>query len=463
MAIEAQEFMIRKYFGTDGIRGRVGGSLVNTDFAVRLGAAVGEVLKKQGFIGGSQVLIGRDTRESGMSLLDGLAIGLASGGFRCTDLGVVPTPAVALNTLQGNAVLGIALTASHNPATDNGFKFFMESGSKVEDAWESEVEVFLDSASKVPSSPVAIEASKLQAAETYCQFVLGHFRPEMLNGLVLAVDTANGATCGTTPRVLRELGAEVVQLGHEPDGMNINDGVGSECPGMIAQLVTGGHAQLGLAHDGDGDRLVVCDESGSVIEGDEVLGIIGLSWIREARLAQNTLVGTVQCNAGLEVSLKRAGGRLLRTPVGDRSVTRRMFQDELNFGGEPSGHFVLRDYLGTGDGLLAALQLLEIRHRSGISLVELRKEITLFPQSQRNIRVREKLPLEELPDFQAGLDAILRELGDNGRVLVRYSGTEPKIRLLAEACSSTVAQQVLDSLIALARATLNTIDNDEGK
>jgi phosphoglucosamine mutase len=245
--------------------------------------------------------------------------------------------------------------------------------------------------------------------------------------------------------------------------MNINDGVGSECPEMVAQLVTGGHAQLGLAHDGDGDRLVVCDESGCVIEGDEVLGIIGLSWIREARLAQNTLVGTVQCNAGLEASLKRAGGHLLRTSVGDRSVTQRMFLDGLNFGGEPSGHFVLRDYLGTGDGLLAALQLLEIRHKSGISLVELRKEITLFPQSQRNVPVKDKLPLEELPDFQAGLDAILQELGDNGRVLVRYSGTEPKIRLLAEASSNTLAEQVLHSLLALARATLNIIDNNDGK
>jgi phosphoglucosamine mutase len=189
--------MTKKYFGTDGIRGRIGGSLVNTDFAIRLGAAVGEVLKKQGFIGGSQVLIGRDTRESGISLLNGLSIGLASGGFRCMDLGVVPTPAVALNTLQGNAVLGIALTASHNPATDNGFKFFMESGRKVEDTWESEVEVFLDIAPKVPSSPVAVETREVQAADKYCQFVLDHFRPEILNGLVLAVDTANGATCGT--------------------------------------------------------------------------------------------------------------------------------------------------------------------------------------------------------------------------------------------------------------------------
>ena len=453
--------MRRKYFGTDGIRGRVGGSLVNADFAVRLGAAVGGILKKHGFVDGSQILIGRDTRASSMPLMEGLAIGLIERGFVCMDLGVIPTPGVALNTLHGNAVLGIALTASHNPASDNGFKFFMESGCKVEDAWELEVEALLDSPLKVSSSQIEIRT--MSGVESYCEFLLGHFRPGMLKGLELAIDTANGATCETTPHVLRELGAEIIQLGHTPDGININDGVGSEYPEMMAQLVSAGQAQLGLAHDGDGDRLVVCDESGSVIDGDEVLGMIALSWMREGRLVQNTLVGTVQCNAGLEASLKRAGGRLIRTSVGDRSVTRRMFQDGLNFGGEPSGHFVLRDYLATGDGLLAALQLLEIRQRTGISLFELRKQITLFPQFQYNFQVQEKLPLEELPDFQLGMDAILQELGDNGRVLVRYSGTEPKIRLLAEARTRALAERALNSLAELTRANLNTIDNDESK
>ncbi|SVC78670.1 uncharacterized protein METZ01_LOCUS331524, partial [marine metagenome] len=334
-------------FGTDGIRGRVGGPLVNPDFAACLGTAVGDVLKKQGVTDG-EIVIGRDTRKSGAALRDGLTMGLTTAGFSCVDLGVVPTPAVALNTMKCGAVLGVALTASHNPASDNGFKFFQGCGRKVDNAWEGEVESLLEETGGGATVPASLENRHAEAVETYCQFVSSQFPVGLLKGLKIVVDTANGGTSETTPRVLRALGAELLQLGHEPDGFNINDGVGSEYPAAMAECVAAGRADLGLAHDGDGDRLVISDESGHVLEGDEVLGIVALDWIRKGLLAERTVVGTVQCNAGLDATLKKAGGQLVRTEVGDRPVTRRMFEDGLNFGGEPSGHFVFRDCLPTG-------------------------------------------------------------------------------------------------------------------
>lgn len=450
--------MGRQYFGTDGIRGPVGGPLVNVDFAARLGAAVGAQLKALE-PGGGEVLIGRDTRKSGEALRDGLAAGLASQGFGCIDLGVAPTPAVALSTLRGDAVLGVALTASHNPSTDNGFKFFGSSGRKVDDSWEAAVESRLEGEAAAAWSPLGIRDVGRETIRVYCEFVEGLFPGDLLEGLVLAVDTSNGATCESTPTVLRALGAKLVQMGDSPDGVNINAGVGSEHPQQMAAIVQEGSADLGLAHDGDGDRLVLCDESGSILSGDEVLGIVGLDWIRRGCLSRSTVVGTVQCNSGLEVSLAEAGGQLLRTPVGDRSVTRRMIAEGLNFGGEPSGHFVFSDCLPTGDGLIAALQVLEIRHRSGRQLGDLRKEVTLYPQAEVAIMVREKPQLESLPAFQQGLGEITRDLGGQGRVLVRYSGTEPKLRLLAEGPSREVSEATLKALGSLARNNLNTVDN----
>ncbi len=454
--------MSNKYFGTDGIRGPVGGPVVNAKFASRLGYAVGVLLQGKGYSSG-EILLGRDTRESGRNLQDGLAAGLAGLGFSCVDLGILPTPAIAINTFKDKAILGVSLTASHNPATDNGFKFFAGSGRKVSEEWEKEVENLLGDPSTIPVSPFTLQDRHSHALKTYCDFVIGCFPKQFLNGVKVLVDTANGATYRTTCEVLEAFGAETSCLGDEPDGLNINDGVGSEHPEYMSRLVSEGHGDLGLAHDGDGDRVVFCDEGGSILHGDEVLGIIGLDWMRNDRLAGNCVVGTVQCNAGLEKALKDAGGILSRTPVGDRHVTRRMIQEGLNFGGEPSGHFVLGDFLQTGDGLLAALQLLEIRQSSGKRLSELRTQVSLFPQAMINLQVMEKTPLEDLPAFQVGIKKVKRWLGERGRVLVRYSGTEPRIRLLAEGQSEDLALEALQQLTTLARRYLNTIDNELSK
>ena len=450
--------MSRRFFGTDGIRGPVGGPVVNPGFAARLGGAVGAQLKRQGLDGG-EVLIGRDTRWSGAGLRDGLAAGLASEGFACADLGIVPTPAVSLSVTEGGAVLGVALTASHNPAADNGFKFFKSDGCKVEDAWEEEVESRLAGEASPPGAAPHCPCRNLEAVRAYCTFVEGLFPAGLLDGLTLAADTANGATCETTPAVLGALGAKLVLLGNSPDGSNINNGVGSEHPDRVAGIVAAGDADLGIAHDGDGDRLVLCDESGEILSGDEALGIVGLDWLRRGRLSGSAVVGTIQCNAGLESTLAAAGGRLLRTPVGDRPVTQRMSAEGLNFGGEPSGHFVFADCLPTGDGLVAALQFLEIRHRTGRTLADLRKEVTLYPQAMRNLAVADKPPLQSLPGFQDGLNEISDSLGADGRVLVRYSGTESKIRLLAEARTQDLADRTLAALATLARNNLITVDN----
>ncbi len=452
---------MRRYFGTDGIRGAVDGPLVNTDFAARLGVAVGAHLKEGGFDGG-QVLIGQDGRPSGDELRDALASGLAADGFNCISLGVLPTPAISFNVRDSDAVLGVSLTASHNPASDNGFKFFLSCGRKVGDQWETEIEsrLSVETPSSIPPA-VSVASDKL-AFDSYCCFVKSMFPTGLLNGLKISVDTANGATSKTTPDVLSALGASLIHLGNSAEGGDINSGVGSEYPDLMADLVSSGEADLGLAHDGDGDRLVLCDESGAILSGDEVLGIVGLDLMKRGSLDGSAVVGTIQCNAGLDFTLNSSGVRLLRTGVGDRLVTQMMFSEGYNFGGEPSGHFVLTTvHLPTGDGLIAALHVLEIRKRTGRNLADLRKDVTLYPQSIANVLVADKPPLDLISNFQAGLDEIKNSLGDDGRVLVRYSGTESKIRLLAEGRTQLLANHTLDSLLTLARSHLNLIDNKQ--
>lgn len=438
----------KKYFGTDGIRGESGGPVINPPFAYRLGVAVGKQLHREGHKTGS-ICIGMDSRSSGPALRDHIAAGLHSQGFNPAGLGILPTPAVSLHTLSTDAVLGVVLTASHNPASDNGFKFFQANGRKVTPDWETKVESLLDG-TEAPET-ITIPGIQDQHAPALQQFI-DHLPQEdpRLDGLTIALDTAAGATCQTTPEVLRRLGAQLHQIGAEPDGQQINNGIGSEHPGKIIEAVQSGQAHIGLAHDGDGDRLIICDEEAKILSGDEVLGILAINRIRQNQLPQNTLVGTILCNAGLALTLKQHGGHLLRTDVGDRNVTTRMGEEGLTLGGEPSGHFVLADQLPTGCGLHAAIELLQIRQSSGQPLSELRKQVTLFPQATLNLRVADKPPLESLPAFQYGLEEINTRLGDKGRTLVRYSGTEPKVRLLAEAEGQ---QAVQDSLSALEKLT----------
>ncbi len=439
--------MKRNYFGTDGVRGPFGGPLINPEFAARLGLAVAR------WVGGNgRVIIGRDTRISGPVLLDAIAGGLAAGGLTPVSLGVVPTPAVARAVRIGDAVLGVTLTASHNPAADNGIKFFTTDGVKLTDADEVAIEALLDEVVAAPSPAVCPEE-----ACDYVETLSGLLPVNSLAGWRIVLDTAHGATCATSPVVLKSLGAELIGLGGEPDGARINDGVGSEHPEALSARVVATGARLGIAHDGDGDRCVLCDESGGVLDGDELLTILAGYALDRGTLAENTLVVTVQSNLGIDSALREAGGRVLRTAVGDRYVIERMLASGALLGGESSGHVICADVAPTGDGLVAALRVIEVMLATGKPLSELRKRLKKFPQGTRNLMVREKRPLENLMKLSGEITALEAEQGANGRVLVRFSGTEPKLRLLVEGQTLAVVDAGLDRLEAAARSDLEVI------
>jgi phosphoglucosamine mutase len=435
--------MSKKYFGTDGIRGESGGPIINPKFAYQLGYAVGQQLKAEGQCGG-RICIGRDPRNSGEALRDGIAAGFQELGFQPVDLGILPTPAISLHTLQTEAILGVVLTASHNPAKDNGFKFFQANGRKVTPEWESFIEERLDTDLEAKSLNEAMhnqhEAAKAGFLKHFASIELD------LSGLQIVVDTSCGATCATTPAVLKSLGAEVIPIGADPDGDKINNGIGSEHPEKVIEMVKAGNGQLGLAHDGDGDRVIFCDEDGVLLTGDEFLGILALHRKAANNLPGDSMVGTILCNAGLESSLKKHDIHLHRTDVGDRNVSTEMIERSLTFGGEPSGHYVLRDQLPTGCGLHAAIELLSVIKQTGKPLTELRKDITLFPQITKNLQVLSKPALETITGFPVGLKKIEDHLEDQGRILVRYSGTENKVRLLSEAVDLKLAQSALNAL-----------------
>jgi len=450
--------MIRQYFGTDGIRGPYGGPLINAEFARRLGQAAGCWLKNAG-IGrpageGPVVLIGRDTRASGPVLEAALAAGLAGEGLAPLSLGVVPTPAVSRAVLRQGAALGVVITASHNPAGDNGIKFFGPAGCKLTDAQENEIEQQL-APGIVPKygGAAAIQSFPAAAAE-YVQAVSRILPGACLKGWRIVLDTANGATCSTSPAVLRSLGAEVIGIGDKPDGGNINAGVGSEHPGNLAAAVGAAAARLGIAHDGDGDRCVLCDERGQILDGDELMTMLAVHALRRGTLARNILVVTVQSNLGVDAAVKEAGGRVLRTPVGDRYVSERMIAEGAVLGGESSGHLICAEVSPTGDGLVAALKVIEVMLATGRPLSELRHVLLKYPQVTTALKVGGKRPLEELPAVQAAIRAIETELGERGRILVRYSGTEPKIRLLVEGEDSAQIKACLARLEAAVRADL---------
>lgn len=446
-----------RYFGTDGIRDAVDGALLQPDFVRRVGAALGAWLRERQPEGEVIAILGRDTRASGPQLAQWLQEGAAAHRVSWRDTGVVPTPAVALAVREAAAPLGVMLTASHNPASDNGIKLFGPGGLKWTEAMETALEAGIDAAA-APASPGAADVTPFpEARARYLELVQREAPAGSLEGWKLVVDTANGATHGVTPEVLRAAGATVTVLGDAPDGQNINAGVGSEHPEGLAAAVKQSGARLGLAHDGDGDRLVVVDDQGALLDGDQLLGLLALSLHERRQLAQNTLVVTVTSNAGLAASLESSGIDVERVAVGDRHVLHRLLADGLSFGGESSGHMIFTDLLPAGDGLLAALQLLQALQSSQEPLSRLRAAIRLFPQGKRNLRVREKIPLETLP----GLDAEVREIEDrlapHGRLLLRYSGTEPKIRLLVESPEENVVHQALKALEAIVSKHLDVV------
>lgn len=444
--------MKRQYFGTDGVRGVYGGAVMNEDFAWRLGAAAAAWLKRKGTASG-QVLIGRDTRASGASLTQALADGLATGGFEPVSLGILPTPAVSRAVRSRRAALGVVVTASHNPATDNGIKFFGPAGIKLTDEEEAALEGLLPPR-REPGASHPLKS--LDGISDYLYAMEGILRGK-LAGWTIVLDTAHGATVQTSGRVLRDHGAHVISIGADPDGLNINEGVGSEHPEKMAAAVRQHGARLGIAHDGDGDRCILCDEHGDVLDGDEILTILALHGLKQHRLVPKILVATVQSNLGVEAAVTAAGGRVLRTPVGDRYVIERMLAEGAKLGGESSGHVICADVSPTGDGLVAALKVIEVMVVTGEPLSVLRRGLRKFPQLSVALKVREKRPLESLSALPATIKAVEGELGQQGRVLVRYSGTEAKLRLLVEGPTDAIVKAALDKLAVAARADLDVL------
>lgn len=444
--------MKRLYFGTDGVRGRFGDAVMNPDFVRKLANAAGRLIAAKLGAGPKRVLVGRDTRASGPVLEAAVAEGFTAAGWEVGLLGVVPTPAVSLAVRESKSQLGVVITASHNPADDNGVKFFAGTGFKLPDAEEAAIETLLDqpATNAGPGRVRPVGEAKL----LYMGQVAHLLPPGALAGWKIVLDTANGATCETTRGVLEQLGAELTLLGNAPDGRNINAGVGSEHPQQLAARVVATGARLGLAHDGDGDRAVFCDEQGTVLDGDEVLTFLALGMLQRGELPGGTLVVTVQSNLGVDAALAAAGGRVVRTNVGDRYVSEALQREGAALGGESSGHFIFPKLSPAGDGLLAALSVLRVMRDTGKPLSELRRALHKFPQAQKALKLAAKPPLESLPGVQTLLREATVALGGGGRVMIRYSGTEPKVRLLVEACTEAAVAEWMRKAEAAVRAEL---------
>ena len=420
-----------KYFGTDGIRGRGGDSPITPDFVLKLGWAAGKVLARHG---SRKVIIGKDTRISGYMLESALEAGLAAAGLSASFTGPMPTPAVAYLTRAFRAEAGIVISASHNPFYDNGIKFFSIDGTKLPDSVEAAIEAELEKdISCVDSSQLGKASRIVDAAGRYIEFCKGTFPNELsLNKLKIVVDCANGATYHIAPNVLRELGAEVIAIGCEPNGVNINDKCGATDVGLLQERVLAEKADLGIAFDGDGDRVMMVDHEGNKVDGDQILYIIAREGLRQGQL-RGGAVGTLMSNMGLELALKQLGIPFERAKVGDRYVLEKMQEKGWRIGAENSGHVILLDKTTTGDGIVAGLQVLCAMARNDMSLQDLCSGMTLFPQVLVNVRFtagsEDPLQTDTVKQATAAVEA---ELGKRGRVLMRKSGTEPLIRVMVE-------------------------------
>lgn len=442
-----------QFFGTDGVRGAVGGKFINPQFARRLGKAAGLFIKGQFRASGLRAVIGRDTRASGQEIAQAVADGLASADLEVYDCGMVPTPAVAQAVLDNLAHIGVVITASHNPASDNGIKFFRFDGYKFSQAEEIAIEQLLVNETRDADVYVQANLMALDAEDAYIQRMSSLLPRQSLLGWRVALDTANGATYSTSRRVLEALGAVVCQVGCQPDGHNINDKLGSEHPEIMAELTREQRAKIGIAHDGDGDRLVLCDEHGSLLDGDEILALRGIELLKRGKLPAKTLVTTVMSNLGLDEAMEANGGKVERTAVGDRNVVLRMKELNAAWGGESSGHLVNLNLSTTGDGLLAALMVIDTMLRNRQPLSELRQCIRFYPQKKLNLDVSSQPDFAEVNGLETALTELEQSLG-RGRLLLRYSGTEPKIRLLVEAADESLASEGMVKLEAVVRRYL---------
>lgn len=440
---------MRKFFGTDGVRGTANVHPMTTEMAMKLGRAAAYIFKNSG--ARHRIVIGKDTRISGYMLESALTSGICSMGVDVLLVGPLPTPGIAFITRSLRADAGVVISASHNPFEDNGIKFFSKDGFKLPDDQEMRMEHLITSGEIEHIRPTAHEVGKAfridDAVGRYIESVKSGFPKGMtLEGIRVVIDCANGAAYKVSPLVLKELGAEVFVLNDKPNGTNINAGCGSLHPEVIQKAVLEQGADIGIAHDGDADRVIFCDENGHEFDGDKVLALCAIDMKKEKRLSRNTAVATVMSNLGLELALKKAGIKLVRTAVGDRYVVEEMQKGGYNLGGEQSGHVIFMDYNTTGDGIITALQVLAIMKKTGKRLSALSKVMTTYPQVLVNVPVREKRDIMELPKLARMVADAEQKLDGNGRLLIRYSGTEPKLRIMAEGKDLSFIEEIVNGL-----------------
>ena len=441
-----------RLFGTDGIRGKANQYPMTPQMVLSVGQAIGLYFKRQ--IAHPRILIGKDTRRSGYMLEQALCSGICSVGVDVAFLGPLPTPGIAYLTRGLRACAGIVISASHNPFDDNGIKIFSADGYKLPDESEDELERLLKQIQDGVDLPLGMDIGRAKriddAVGQYAVFLKEQFPKQFtLEGLRIVLDCANGAAYRVAPKVFEELGAEVFQLGNTPNGSNINDGCGALHPSKLIEQVHLYKADLGIALDGDADRLIVVDDHAELIDGDQIMAICGTHMLKEGKLRGNAIVSTIMSNMGLDIAIARAGGRVVRSKVGDRYVVEAMRHGNYNVGGEQSGHLIFRDCSTTGDGVLAALKVLEIMVSSGKKLSELKTCMEVLPQVLKNVRVKQKKPLEELPQLKKLIDQYQKKLGESGRILFRYSGTENLARIMIEGNDRHEIEAIADDIAEL--------------
>lgn len=453
-------------FGTDGIRGKANVYPITPELVLKLGQAIGVYFKEH--YAKPRILIGKDTRRSGYLLEQALSAGICSVGVDSFFLGPLPTPGIAYLTRGMRVNAGIVISASHNPYDDNGIKIFGADGYKLPDSVEEELEKLVTGNGHFDHLPTGEAIGRTKRIEDatgqYAVFLKEQFPKHLtLEGLRIVLDCANGASYKVAPKVFEELGAECFVIGNKPDGTNINRGCGALHPEKLADQVKLYKADVGLAFDGDADRLVVIDDKGETVDGDEILAICGSFLKEKGTLTGNAVVSTIMSNMGLDIALKRNGVKLLRTNVGDRYVVEKMKEGGYNLGGEQSGHLIFRDSSTTGDGILAALHLLEIVIEKGKSIHELKKVMARLPQVLKSIKVPQKVPLEELPALAKAIKGVEKKLGSKGRILFRYSGTEKKARIMIEGEDNSQITDFVDEIADLTNREISGYISGDAK
>ena len=426
---------MRKIFGTDGVRGTANQYPMTVEVALQLGRAIAYVMKREHE--GSKIVVGKDTRISCYMFEEAIAAGICSMGVDVYLVGPMPTPGIAFLTRSMRCDAGVMISASHNHYQDNGIKFFSRDGFKLPDAQEAEIETLLFSEKLNLHRPISKNIGKAHRMEDasgrYIEFLKKSFPKELtLEGIKIVVDCANGATYKIAPMLFQELGAQVSSIGVSPNGYNINDSCGSQYTDALIAKVQEQHADLGIAFDGDGDRVILADQSGKIIDGDYQMAYVGMHLKQKGKLLKNTIVSTIMSNFGFEKALEKKDIQLIRTQVGDRYVVERMIQDGYNFGGEQSGHIIFLDHNTTGDGMMGALQVLSCLRHDNIPLINLTNLIERFPQILMNVKVKQKKNIDEIDGLISKIHEIGKALGNRGRVVVRPSGTEAKIRVMVE-------------------------------